>query len=114
MKNYHNPHCSTARKVLKMVTDSGIEPEIILYQIDPLFHKKLDALLRKMKMASLDLVRKKDNIYKTNYKAKELSNEEWIQAMIDHPRLMERPIVENGKKALLDRPLENIEYLLCK
>ncbi|MFT4533132.1 MAG: arsenate reductase [Saprospiraceae bacterium] len=114
MKIYHNPRCSTSRKALKMITDAGIEPEIILYQKNVLTPLHLRALLRKMKMAPIDLVRKKEDLFKTVYKDKELSDEEWIQIMIEHPRLMERPIVENGNKAVLGRPLGNIEDLICK
>jgi len=91
MKIYHNPRCSTSRKALQMLTDAGIEPEIVLYLKDPLTPKTLSTLLRKLKMAPLDLVRKKEEIYKANYKSKDLSDEAWIQVMIDHPRLMERP-----------------------
>lgn len=112
MKIYHNPRCSTSRKALKMITDAGIEPEIILYQTAPLSPKKLGTLLRKMKMSAIELVRKKEDLFKTVYKDKELSDKEWIQIMIAHPKLMERPIVEDGNKAVLGRPLGNIEGLL--
>jgi arsenate reductase len=97
-----------------MITDAGIEPEIILYQKNALTHKELGTLLRKMKMAPIDLVRKKEDLFKTVYKDKEFSDEEWIQIMIEHPRLMERPIVEDGNKAALGRPLGNIEDLISK
>ncbi len=114
MKIYHNPRCSTSRKALKMITDSGIEPEIILYQKNALSPMELGTLLRKMKMVPIDLIRKKEDLFKTVYKDKELSDEEWIQIMIEHPRLMERPIVEDGNKAVLGRPLGNIEDLISK
>ena len=112
MKIYHNPRCGTSRKALKMITDAGIQPEIILYQKDALSPKELEALLRKLKMAPIDLIRKKETLYKTEYKDKDLSDEEWIQIMIEHPRLMERPIVEDKNKAVVGRPLDNIESLL--
>ncbi len=112
MKIYHNPRCGTSRKALKMITDAGIEPEIILYKKDALSPKELQALLRKLKMAPIDLIRKKETLFKTEYKDKELSDEEWIQIMIKHPRLMERPIVEDKNKAVVGRPLDNIESLL--
>lgn len=112
MKIYHNPRCSTSRKALKMITDAGIEPEIILYLKEPLTPKALGVLIKKLKITPFDLVRKKEEIFKANYKGKDLSNDEWIKVMIDHPRLMERPIVEDGSKAVVGRPLENIEKLL--
>lgn len=114
MKIYHNPRCGTSRKALKMITDAGIEPEIVLYQKDALSPKELEALLRKLKMAPIDLIRKKETLYKTKYKDKNLSDEALIQIMIEHPRLMERPIVEDGSKAVVGRPLENIEELISK
>jgi len=112
MKIYHNPRCGTSRKALQMITDAGIEPQIVLYLSDPLTPKKLDSLLKKLKMSALDLIRKKEEVYKTSYKDKDLSNDEWIQVMIDHPRLMERPIVEDGRRAVVGRPLDNIANLL--
>ena len=114
MKIYHNPRCSTSRKALKLITDSGIVPEIILYQKNALSPNELGTLLRKMKMAPIDLIRKKEDLFKKEYKSKELSDEEWIQIMIEHPKLMERPIVEDESKAVLGRPLEKIEDLLSK
>ena len=114
MKIYHNPRCGTSRKALKMIIDSGVEPEIVLYQKNALSPKELESLLRKLKMAPIDLIRKKEDLFKTEYKGKDFSDEEWIQVMIEHPRLMERPIVEDGNNAVVGRPLENIEELLGK
>ena len=112
MKIYHNPRCSTSRKALQIIKDKGIEPELILYMTEPIKPKKLASVLKKLKMSPLDLIRKKEVLFKDEFKDLKLTDEEWIQVMIDHPKLMERPIVEDGRKAVVGRPLERIDDFL--
>ena len=112
MKIYHNPRCSTSRKALKIITDAGIEPEIILYLKNALSPNELEALLQKLEMAPIDLIRKKEALFKTEFKGTERTDAEWIQIMIEHPRLMERPIVEHEGKAVVGRPLENVQEFM--
>lgn len=114
MKIYHNPRCSTSIKALQIMRESGIEPDVILYMTEPLKPKKLVSLLKKLKMLPLDLVRKKETLYKKDFKNKNLLDNEWIQAMIDHPKLMERPIVEDSRKAVVGRPLDNIVKMIAE
>ena len=109
---YHNPRCGTSRKALKLIKESGIEPDIRLYMSQPLSHDELKEVLNKLGIKPFELVRTKEAIYKEKYKGKSLSDDEWIAAMIEHPKLMQRPIVVNENKAELGRPVENIIRLL--
>jgi len=75
------------------------------------------ALKKILKMLGLkpeELLRRGEAIYKDNYKGKELTNEEWIDAMIEHPKLIERPIVVSSDKAVIGRPPENVLDLISK
>lgn len=112
MKIYHNARCGTSRKTLALIQQAGIEPEIALYMKEPLSFDELSAVIVKLGINPEDLLRKKEAIFKEEFKGKTLSDNEWIQAMIDHPKLMERPIVVKGEKAILGRPPENVEVLL--
>jgi len=112
MKIYHNPRCGTSRKTLGMIQDAGIEPEIVLYMKEPLSAKELKETISKLGISAEDLLRKKEQIFKDNFKGKSLSEDEWIEAMVEFPKLMERPIVIKGKKAILGRPPENVLALI--
>jgi len=108
MKIYHNPRCRKSRETLEIIQDQGIVPEIILYLEDVPSAKELEAILKKLKMDPADLIRKGEAIYKEKYKGKSLTDKQWIKAMITHPKLIERPIVVKGRKAVLGRPPENV------
>jgi arsenate reductase (glutaredoxin) len=112
VKIYHNPRCGKSREALKMLTDKGIEPAIIEYMKDPLTEMKMEELLLKLNMDAIDLVRVKEADWKENFKGKELDEAEIILAMIEYPKLMERPIVENGKKAVVARPANKMNEVL--
>jgi len=112
MKIYHNPRCRKSRETLALIEGKGIEPEIVLYLEKPPKQKALKELLALLKMKPGSLIRKGEKIYKEEYKGKELSDAEWIKAMVKNPKLIERPIVVKGKKAILGRPPENVLDLL--
>ncbi|MDP5081596.1 MAG: arsenate reductase (glutaredoxin) [Winogradskyella sp.] len=105
---YHNPRCSKSRQGLALLTDSGKKFEVINYLEDLLTVKQLEALITKLNINPIDLIRKNEVIWKSNYKGKELSDKDIINAMVANPKLIERPIVENGTKAVLGRPTETI------
>ncbi len=111
MKIYHNPRCRKSRETLDILTNKGIEPEVVLYLETPPSKKELKEILSKLGISAFDLVRKTEAIYKENYKGKDLTEAKWIEAMIKYPKLIERPIVVKGKKAVLGRPPENVEAL---
>lgn len=112
MKIYHNPRCSKSRQTLALIQESGVEPEIILYLNDTPDKEELAALLKKLDMKAEQIVRKGEAIYKEKYKGKKLSNDEWIAAMVEYPKLIERPIVVQGDAAVLGRPPENVKLLM--
>ena len=112
MKIYHNPRCSKSRQTLQLIQDKGTEVEIIEYLKDIPSKDELSDVINKLGIKPVQLLRKGEAIFKESYKGKELSDEEWIDAMIEHPKLIERPIVVKGSKAVLGRPPENVLELL--
>jgi arsenate reductase len=97
----------------KLLRESGIPFEKVNYYIAPLNRKKLTDLIRKMNLKPRDLLRKSEPIYKELGLAKdEFSDSELIGLMIEHPDLLQRPIVERGDRAVLGRPTENVKELL--
>lgn len=92
--------------------DKGIDFEEIRYLDTPLSFKQLEALLGHLNMEPQQLVRTNEAIWKENYKGKNLSRTEIIEAMVKHPKLIERPIVSNGNKAVVARPAERITEIL--
>ena len=109
---YHNPRCSKSRQTLAIIKDEGIEPDIVLYLDNPPSKKELKDIIKKLGIKPQELIRKGEKIYKENYKGKELTDDEWMEAMVKHPKLIERPIVIKGNKAVLGRPPENVKDLL--
>ncbi len=112
MKIYHNPRCSKSRQTLQLIEDKGVSVEVIKYLEDVPTKEELVTILEKLGMKPLQLIRKGEAIYKENFKGKELTNEQWIEAMVAHPKLIERPIVLKGDKAVLGRPPENVLDLI--
>lgn len=112
MKIYHNPRCSKSRQTLKLIKDANAEVEIIEYLNTIPTKKDLKEILEKLNLNAQDILRKTEADYKENFKGKELSNDEWIDAMLKYPKLIERPIVVKGNKAVLGRPPENVLELL--
>lgn len=110
---YHNPRCSKSRQTLALLNDAGIEPSIVLYLEDVPSKSKLKELIKKLGIEPRDLLRKSEADYKENNLAdKTLSDAKLIDAMLSFPKLIERPIVEKGAKAVLGRPPENVNELL--
>ena len=109
---YHNPRCSKSRQGLQLLEESGKEFEVVKYlEITPT-EKELADIIYLLGIKPIDLVRKNEAIWKENYKGKELSDQEIIKAMIQNPKLIERPIVINGNKAVIGRPIENISAII--
>jgi arsenate reductase len=97
----------------KLLRESGIPYEKINYYIEPLSKKKLTELLRKMNLKPRDLLRKSEAVYKQlGLSDDKFSDSELIALMIEHPDLIQRPIVERGDRAVLGRPTENVKALL--
>lgn len=110
---YHNPRCSKSRDALALLRSQGQEPEIILYLETPPNAKQLKALLAKLGLGARDLLRKGEDAYKElNLADPGLSEAALIKAMVEHPKLIERPIALLGDKAVIGRPPENVLQLL--
>ncbi|MEJ6749936.1 MAG: arsenate reductase (glutaredoxin) [Bacteroidia bacterium] len=110
MKIYHNNRCSKSRQCLALIPQDGVE--IIDYINNPLTKVKLTALIKKIGIAPMELVRKGEAIWKENYKGKDLSDSEIIDAMVANPKLIERPIVETEDSAVVCRPPELVLEML--
>lgn len=112
MKIYHNPRCSKSRQTLALLKEHGVNPEIVLYLDKALTNGELQGILKKLGKQPFDLVRKGEAVYKEQFKGRELSDAEWIAAMIKYPKLMERPIVVTEKEARVGRPPEAVLELM--
>ncbi len=109
---YHNPRCGKSRAGLKAVEESGVEFELIKYLDTNPNSVEIKGILSKLGLKPIELVRVKEDTWKENYKGKNLSDHEIIQAMAENSKLIERPIVVKGEKAVLGRPTENIVEFL--
>lgn len=112
MEIYHNPRCSKSRQTLALLQEKGLEPEIIEYLKTPPSPAELKEVLNKLNCKPQELIRKNEADYKTHFKGKDLSDDEWIEAMIAYPKLIERPIVIHKNKAALGRPPEQVLDIL--
>ena len=108
IKIYHNPRCSKSRQGVAILEEKTKEFEIIKYLDNIPSKAELTEIIALLGIAPIDLVRKNEKIWKENYKGKDLSDAEIINAMIETPKLIERPIIINGNKAVIGRPPENI------
>jgi arsenate reductase len=111
---YHNPSCGTSRHVLAMIRSTGEEPEIIEYLKTPPSREELAGLLRRMAMAPRDLLRRKGTPYdELDLDDPNWTDEELIDLMLQHPVLIERPIVVTAKGVRLCRPAETVLDMLA-
>lgn len=112
MKIYHNPRCRKSRETLALIQQAGKSVEIVEYLKDMPGKDELKSVLDLLGLQPSDILRKGEAIFKEQFKGKTLTEDQWLDAMIAHPKLMERPIVVEGKKAVLGRPPENVKELL--
>ncbi len=106
---YHNPRCSKSRQALALLEQQGDELEVIQYIDTPLDSAELSDLLQQLGMSARELIRKGEDTYKElNLASPDLSEAELVQAMVDYPRLIERPIVIRDGKAIVARPPERV------
>ncbi|MCB1688698.1 MAG: arsenate reductase (glutaredoxin) [Halioglobus sp.] len=109
---YHNPRCSKSRNTLALLQENGVEPKIVLYLETPPDSAGIKALLKKLGMTAAELVRRGEDDYKASGLGKDSSEADIVAAMVKHPKLIERPIVVRGNKAVLGRPPENALALI--
>tara|TARA_Y100001936_G_scaffold240011_1_gene273898 strand:+ start:377 stop:727 length:351 start_codon:yes stop_codon:yes gene_type:complete len=110
---YHNPRCSKSRQTLQLLRDAGIEPTIVEYLKTPLAKDQLRNISQLLGLRPKDFVRKIENDFKDNDLSRFLEDDEKIiEAMLSFPKIIERPIVVSGGKAVIGRPPENVQKLI--
>jgi arsenate reductase len=102
----HNPRCSKSRETLALLETRGLKPRIVEYLKETPTAAELTAIVKKLGIAPEALVRKGEDVYKSKYAGRQLSDAEWIAAMVADPILIERPVVIAGGKAVIGRPPE--------
>jgi len=110
---WHNPRCSKSRETLKLLEENNITTDVFLYLEQQPNAQLIAEVLSKLDLTARDLLRKSEDAYKAqNLKDKNLSDQQLIDAMVNEPKLIQRPIVINGKKARLGRPPEQVLEIL--
>jgi arsenate reductase len=109
---YHNARCSKSRAACELIAAQGIKAEVIDYLRTPPGKEELRGLLKKLGMKPEELVRRGEEVFKAQYAGKNLSDEQWLEALVAHPILIERPIVVRGARAVIGRPPEKVLELL--
>ncbi len=108
IKIYHNVRCSKSREACSIIADKGIKAEVVEYLKTPPTQKEIKELLGLLKLKAEEIVRKGEELYKTKYKGKTFTEAQWIKILAENPVLIERPIIVNGKKAVIGRPPEKV------
>ena len=108
---YHNPRCSKSRATLALLREHGVEPDVIEYLQTPPTAAELKALLKKLGLKAVEVIRKGEDEYRS-YAIKDLTDADWINAIAEHPILLERPIVVRGDRAVIGRPPEAVLELI--
>jgi len=109
---YHNPRCRKSREALDYLKQTSKEFKVVKYLKNPVPEKTLLDIITKLNILPIELVRKKEAIWKSEFKGKDLTGSEIIAAMANNPKLIERPIIVNGSKAVIARPASAINTIL--
>lgn len=112
MKIYHNAQCSKSNATLALIQQNGITPQVIEYLKDTPTKEELKSLLVMLNLKPLQLIRTNEPLFQQNFVNLTLSDEEWIDILIQHPILVERPIVVKDGNAIIARPVEKVLTLL--
>ena len=112
---YQKPTCTTCRQVHAALKESGVDFNAVNYYLDPIPRAKLRELLRKMRLSARELLRTKEDIYKKlRLGERDLTDDQIVDLMVEHPDLIQRPIVEKGSRAILARPAERLKEILYR
>ncbi|NBC82327.1 MAG: arsenate reductase (glutaredoxin) [Bacteroidetes bacterium] len=112
MKIYHNPNCTKSREGLKYLKEKTVDYQVINYMKNGLTEEDLKEILLKLNQKPEDIIRTKEAIYKSDFKDKKFTDDEWIKIIIEHPKLLQRPIVVDKTKAVFAQPPEEIDKLI--
>ncbi len=108
----HNSRCGKSREAMKILEESNKEFTVREYLKDPLNKEEIVSILGKLNVQPIDIIRTNEEEWKTNYKGKELSNDELIDAMIAYPKLIQRPIIFDEKSGVIGRPTELVKEFI--
>lgn len=109
---YHNPQCKKSRAGLNYLQQSGHSFEVVEYLKNPLNASQLKDLISKTGLSPKALIRTQEDTFKTLYKGKDLTDDQWIEAIAAHPKLLKRPLIETERKAVLADPPEQADRIL--
>lgn len=108
---YHNPRCRKSRAGLEYLKSRTKEIDIIDYIKSPLSEKEMRQLFAKLNLTPAEMVRTQEELYRKQFKGRQFTDEEWIRIIAEHPKLLKRPVVESGYKAVWADPPENMDIL---
>ena len=109
---YHNPRCSKSRQTLALLEEAGIKPQVVRYLETPLTEAELSDILTKLNLPAHAILRPKEAPYQECGLSKDSDTAQILQAIVEHPILLERPIVVHKNKAVIGRPPEKVQELL--
>lgn len=109
---YHNPRCRKSREALAYLRERSIEPDVIEYLKEVPSAEDLKKVLAKLNLDVEQLIRREERVFKEKFKGKNFTTDEWIEIMRENPKLIQRPIIMNRRKAVIGRPVENIDEIL--
>jgi arsenate reductase len=111
-KIYHNPRCKKSRAGLQYLKEKGVDHEIVEYLKTPITEDELKDLLVRLHKKPLEMIRTQEEIYRKEFKGRNFTDDEWVKIMIQNPKLIHRPIVVKGPKAVWGDPVDNIDVIL--
>ena len=109
---YHNPRCRKSRECLALLETKKADYKVFKYLDEPLGAEKLAKVIKILNIKPVELIRKNESLWKENFKNLEFTDDELIQVMVKYPKLIERPIVINGNKAVIGRPPQKVLEIL--
>ena len=109
---YHNSRCQKSRLGVKFLEERNLNFRVVEYLKNPISDEELNILIKALGVKPIDIVRTNEKLWKMKFKGKKLSGSDIIKALINNPKLIERPIVYNGEKAIIGRPAEKINEVL--
>jgi len=112
IKVYHNSRCKKSRAGLQYLKEKGYDPEVVEYLKDSITEEELKDVLVKLNKKPQEIIRTQEAVYKSDFKGKEFSDDEWVKILIEYPKLIQRPIVVKDYKAVIGDPADSIEALL--
>jgi len=108
---YHNPRCKKSRAGLQFVKDHTEDFKVVEYLKNPLTEEELKLILMKLNKKPSEMLRTQEAIYKSDFKGKNFTDDEWVKIIVENPKLLKRPIVVKNNKAIWGDPAEELEIL---